>query len=466
MVIGQLIDGEHIVIRCPSYNNFSLCKITKRRTLLQAFTHPNYVVDFASLMLYLRGVNGHDHWQLAIRKSIGEEAFSKCLKLTTIHFPEGIDSIAPRAFYQSGVSGEFYIPLSLRIIGRQAFARTKISKVIINSNVLATKHSSIYTIGGNSVFANCEELTEVVVKDGCTMLELGFQQCTSLTNVSLPQSLRYIGSHSESTGNYIFSYCSALDSIKLPDSLTFIGHDAFSRTAVESVEFPSSVKVLSAYAFSNCLLLENVKLSDSLQIMEYGCFRQCSILQKIDIPNKVLKIGASAFKDCTSLESVNMGENIVSIGSEAFMNCTRLKSIILPYSVSSLGRSAFSGCTGLGSVILSNSLKNIESTTFYDCIELKNVIIGNSVESIGSSCFLHCPNLTELIIPNSVSNIADYALSYTGLKDVTVHWTSPLQIKDNVFEGTNLSVSTLKVPVGTKELYEDTPVWKAFGFIE
>ena len=94
------------------------------------------------------------------------------------------------------------------------------------------------------------------------------------------------------------------------------------------------------------------------------------------------------------------------------------------------------------------------------------MIIGNAVESIGSSCFLHCPSLTELINPSSVSNIADYALSYTGLKNVTVHWISPLQIKDNVFEGTDLSVSTLKVPVGTKELYEDTPVWKNFGFIE
>ena len=47
MVIGQLIDGERIVIRCPSYDNFVVCKITKQRTLLQAFTQQNYVVDFA-----------------------------------------------------------------------------------------------------------------------------------------------------------------------------------------------------------------------------------------------------------------------------------------------------------------------------------------------------------------------------------------------------------------------------------
>ena len=61
MVIGQLVDGEQIAVRSPSYDNFVLCKITKQQTLLQAFTQQNYVVDFAFRVYYLRGVNGHDH---------------------------------------------------------------------------------------------------------------------------------------------------------------------------------------------------------------------------------------------------------------------------------------------------------------------------------------------------------------------------------------------------------------------
>jgi hypothetical protein len=47
MVIGQLIDGGKSTVRCPSYDSFSLCKITKWKALLQAFIHPNYLIDFA-----------------------------------------------------------------------------------------------------------------------------------------------------------------------------------------------------------------------------------------------------------------------------------------------------------------------------------------------------------------------------------------------------------------------------------
>lgn len=399
-------------------------------------------------------------------KSIGEEAFSKCLKLTTIHFPEGIDSIAPRAFYQSGVSGEFNIPLSLRIIGRQAFARTNISKVIINSNVLATKHSSIYTVGGNSVFADCEELTEVVVKDGCTMLELGFQDCTSLTNVLLPQSLRHIGFHSESTGNYIFNYCSALSSIKLPDNLIFIGYNAFSRTSLKSLKLPKSVQTLSTFAFSNCAFLETVELSDSLKILEHGSFKECIMLKKIVIPNNVSEIGYNAFLNCTSLESVELGRDVKTIRSEAFMNCSSIKSIILPNGLETLGSSAFLGCSSLSTICLSNDLKEIEPTTFKDCMELQEVEFGESIEKIGSSSFRHCPKLTQLTIPISVEKIEDYAFSYTGLKELTVMWTTPIIIDENVFDGINLSKSTLKIPLGTKELYEATSSWQNFGAIE
>lgn len=97
-------------------------------------------------------------------KVIGDEAFFECSKLTQVHFTEGIDSIANRAFYRSGLSGELSLPSHLRVIGPQAFARTKVTKVIVNSDIIAGKRmiqkedlngniydaNVIYTIGGNS----------------------------------------------------------------------------------------------------------------------------------------------------------------------------------------------------------------------------------------------------------------------------------------------------------------------------
>ena len=60
MVISQSYDDEQIVVRCPSYDNNSLCKITKRQSDLQAFTLLNYVIDFAFLVYYLRSVKDNE----------------------------------------------------------------------------------------------------------------------------------------------------------------------------------------------------------------------------------------------------------------------------------------------------------------------------------------------------------------------------------------------------------------------
>lgn len=399
-------------------------------------------------------------------RAIGTEAFSKCKKLATVHFPDKIDSIATRAFYKSGLSGEFNVPKQLRVVGKQAFGGTKFDKVVIHSDVLAAKDSTMYTLYGNSVFADCDELTEVIVKEGCTMLELGFSHCTSLTKVSLPSSLEQIGYLSGSTHNYIFNRCENLETIILPKNLWFIGYNAFSNTALKTIDIPDKVQYIWSYAFHNCELLEKVILPSALIKINHGGFEGCKMIDNITIPEKVSEIGYSAFGNCTSLQSISFAGNISSIEREAFINCTSLKTIILPNGLESLGSSAFEGCSSLSKVVMSNNLKEIEPTTFKDCVELQDVTLGYSTEVIGSSCFLHCPKLTKLIIPITIKNIDNYAFSYTGLKDLTVLWPSPIVINNNIFDGINLSKSILKVPLGTKELYKATLGWQNFGIIE
>ena len=397
---------------------------------------------------------------------IGTEAFSKCRKLTKVHFPERIDSIAPRAFYQSGLSGEFNVPKYLGVVGKQAFGSTKINKVIIQSDVLAAKDDNMYMLYGNSVFADCRDLNEVIVKEGCTMLELGFSHCTSLTKVSLPSTLEQIGYMSGYTSNYIFSGCENLKTITLPENLKFIGYNSFSNTSLSSIDIPDKVQYIWTYAFQNCELLEKVILPSALIKIRHGGFEGCKMLDNITIPEKVSEIGYSAFGNCTSLQSISFAGNISSIEREAFINCTSLKTIILPNGLEFLGSSAFEGCSSLSKVVMSDKLKKIEPTTFKDCVELQDVTLGYSTEVIGSSCFLHCPKLTKLIIPITIQNIDNYAFSYTGLKDITVLWPSPIVINNNIFDGINLSKATLKVPLGTKELYKATLGWQNFGTIE
>ena len=398
-------------------------------------------------------------------KVIGKEAFSKCSKLVQVHFPEGLDSIAPRAFYESGLSGEFSTPAKLRVVGKQAFGWTKLNKVVINSDVLAAEDGTMYTIGGNSVFAYCKNLTELTVKEGCTMLEVGFQDCSSLTTVSLPTTLRQIGHNSGSTHNYIFNRCKSLESINLPYNIWFIGYNAFANTSLQEIVIPNNVQYLWKYAFHNCTLLEKVTMPQQLRQIGQACFEGCTSLGEIEIPDKVTEIDYKAFMDCTSLKTVKFGENIKVIGRNAFSGCISLLSAVMPSSLTTLRESAFEGCSNLMKVSLPDYLEEIEPSTFKDCVELRDIYLGMSMLKIGNSAFFHCPKIGILSFPSSINNINSYAFAFTGLKELTVSWSNPLSIGSNVFDGINLSKVKLFVPLGSKELYQQSSTWKSFGQI-
>ncbi len=398
-------------------------------------------------------------------KTIGTEAFAQCRKLTTVHFTDSIDSIAARAFYGTNLSGVFTTPPALRVVGKQAFAETKITKVILNSDVLAAEDSMMYILNGNSVFARCEDLTEVVVKEGCTKLELGFSGSSALNKVSLPKSLKTIGHTSGSSHNYIFDRCTALETIDLPENLWFIGYNAFAHTSIKSIKIPNRVQYLWTFAFHDCALLENIQLPSALRQIQQGCFKGCTMLRDIIIPDNVIEIGYGAFENCTALYSVAFGESISQISWEAFKNCTSLRSAILLDNVETIRSSAFEGCSSLKKVVLSDKIREIEPTTFKDCIQLQDVYIGNSVTTIDGSSFFHCPALKKLVIPASVNLINDYAFAYTGITDLTVSWTTPLHISNNVFDGTNLAKAVLRVPTGTLNVYQQTSTWQNFGKI-
>lgn len=412
-------------------------------------------------------------------KTIGTESFAECSKLIKVHFPESIDSIAPRAFYKSGITGELELPSHLRIIGRQAFGWTKVKKVVIASDIVAGKtiiqkenedgivsdYSSIYAVGGNSVFAYCENLSDVIVKDGCTMLEIGFQHCQSLSNVLLPHTLRSIGSETSSNGNYVFQDCIGLKEIDLPKNLKFIGHDVFSNTSLNEIVIPDNVQYLFAYAFHKCTQLTKVKMSTQLKEISYGCFEACTSLTEIEIPDMVTNIDDNAFADCSSLTTVQFGNKIKTIGGNAFAGCILLQSAVLPSSLSILRKCAFEGCSGLVRVVLPDYIEEIESSTFRDCIELQDVYIGKAVLKVGSSAFFHCPKLEIVNLPNSITEINDYAFAYTGLKEFRVTNETPLSINSNIFNGINLLKATLIVPFGTKEQYLLSSTWKEFGQI-
>ena len=240
-----------------------------------------------------------------------------------------------------------------------------------------------------------------------------FKDCTNLTAVTIPNSVKTIGGSA-------FQGCSSLTSINIPSSVTSIEGNAFNGCSdLTSIDIPNSVTSIGGNAFLGCSSLTSIDIPNSVTSIEVGEFAYCTNLTSINIPNSVTSIGGSAFRDCTSLTSIDIPNSVTSIENWAFGN-TGLTSVTIGNSVTSIGDCAFSNCTGLASVTIGNSVTSIGNYAFSNCTGLASVTIGNSVTSIGSGAFYECTSLTSIDIPNSVTSIGNFAFSNcTGLASVT-----------------------------------------------
>ena len=80
--------------------------------------------------------------------------------------------------------------------------------------------------------------------------------CSSLTSVTIPDSVTEIG-------NYAFSGCGNLTSVTIGSNVTSIGSWAFNGcSSLTSVVIPDGVTTIEYYVFYNCSNLTNVTFED------------------------------------------------------------------------------------------------------------------------------------------------------------------------------------------------------------
>ena len=250
------------------------------------------------------------------------------------------------------------------------------------------------------------------------------------------------------------------------DSVTSYHADADNPafTTEEGVLYDKGKKILVAYPKSK---QGEFTIPASVSIIERQGFQGCVNLTSVVIPNSVTSIGYMTFYGCTNLTSVVIPNSVTSIGDHAFRDCLNLTTIIIPNSVTSIGPYAFYHCNNLSSAVISNSVTTIESMTFASCNNLTSVVLPNSVTSIGDMAFSSCP-LTSVVLPESLTTISDRAFECEFLNDITVEWTTPLAINHSnlgIFHSWTFKDNILRVPTGTKALYEKAEVWKDFSRI-
>ena len=289
---------------------------------------------------------------------------------------------------------------------------------------------------------NIEIPAEINGKSVTSIGSYAFRGCTSLTNITIPDSVTWIGSHA-------FSGCKSLTSITIPESVTGIYGRAFERcTNLTDITIPSSVTHIGSGVFSGCTSLTEIevatdnssyaslngvlydkdkttiicyptgkkdksyKIIDGATSIDSSAFEGNTSLTSVTIPNSVTQIGYGAFEDCTSLIGVTLPSSVTSIGRHAFYRCISLKSITIPNSVTNICKEAFSYCTSLTSINILDGVTKIEESGFEGCKSLTDLTIPGSLTSIGRWAFRGCASLTGVTIPSSVTGIGDEAFGY------------------------------------------------------
>lgn len=177
-------------------------------------------------------------------KVIGDYAFSECDKLTTVSFPDSLNSIGIGAFNYSAIS-EAIVPDSVTSLGEGAFTGcTKLALVSLPDNIVTIEGLTFY---------GCENLTEVELPQSLATIESeAFYGCRALQSISLPNTLTEIK-------GYAFGWCGSITSITLPESLQRIRRDGFLGCSSLKYLFINSPElIIDGNGFADCYKLTDI----------------------------------------------------------------------------------------------------------------------------------------------------------------------------------------------------------------
>ena len=391
--------------------------------------------------------------------------------LTKVTLSENLLAIGELAFEYCWELSSINIPQSLEYVGYFAFSHCTKTGPLYNDKYFFYYPMLNYDDYGQSYS----------IPEGIEVISTSAFSFANLDEVIIPNTVHTIMENAFDG--------SEITHITIPSSVKTIMRKAFGQTRLSEVIVPTTVQEMDTEVFDSCLSLKKATLLNPLEEIPYGTFHTCTELEEVSFPNTVHKIGAHAFSNnmkllsfdfsnidtieegafyrCESLTEVNLSGSITNIPKNAFNLCERIEKISLPKTLKQIGELAFYQNTSLTSLDIPDSVTRVSSNAFWNCKNLREIRLGKNLRFIGFGAFSQLEHIKAIDIPQSVQTIENMAFAYSWeLKDVTVHWETPLPIQFDIFDNEQYSREmTLHVPAGTKDSYASANGWGKFSAI-
>ncbi|MBO7490090.1 MAG: leucine-rich repeat domain-containing protein [Bacteroidales bacterium] len=328
----------------------------------------------------------------------------------------------------------------------------------------------------NNPYSGAVSIPQTVEYDGTVYTvtalgEMAFESCTGVTSLTLPATIRNIGS-------YCFYNCN-FTSLQLPDSLRTLGDHAFLYSRVGSLHLPACFEEYSEGSFWG-RNLTSITVDDanphyrSMDGWLYSrdsttlCIVPDGVWWTINVPPFVRHIGKQAFGFNSNSTSITLPEGLISIGDFAFNICQSVNNIVIPSTVTYIGKCPFSYCPDLtnlsiaegnthyvmdGLMIYSSDFDTLVSCHksgatvtlnpnlkvlggFENNTWVRNIDIPAGVTDILDNCFNGCA-FTSIEMPTHLKSIGSLAFATNrSLRSVRIQQVDTLNVA--VFSQTNL----------------------------
>ena len=327
-----------------------------------------------------------------------------------------------------------------------------------------------------------------------TIKTQAFNGCSTLTSVTIPNSVTMIGSEA-------FKNCSNLSTINNGENVEVVNYNAFGGTpwynnqpdgpiyfgktlcackgelpegsditvkegtlyitlytfychkGLTSITIPEGISFIDNTTFMGCQDLVSVRLPETLRTIDNEAFMGCTNLPSVQFPSHLKNICYAAFRNCLALTSINIPEGVEEMGQESFYGCNNLTDVTLPGSLKIIGTDAFSRCKSLSDIKIPENVEEISFRAFLGCVKLNSITLPKNLKSIGEAAFWGCSDLSTIVcnaqIPPVEKPNPDKAYIYT-----------------DVFYKVDKQNCKLYVPQGCEETYRASDLWKDFNIVE